>query len=426
MQERKRNPAAENTSKPTMKVIEGGKARSDSGIERGQKSSEKYEAIFEHVSDAIFTVSSEDGFDDANMAALEMTGYLKNEFMTLKMENLDPGSRLPSRMRPLSRTLLEHEGTYEDIAILCKDGQIRVVDLSVRKVKNQGKELAIALLRDVTEKKRMEREVITKHQELRNAYLELEKKNADLKSTQEMLVQAGKMAALGELAAGIAHELNQPLMSIRGYAQELEYMLTTIQASEAFKNESALSLKEIVTGADKMAKIISHLRTFTRKSTEDFENVDIHTPIEEALKMVSRQLQSHGIEVVRDFEKNAPKVYANALQLEQVFINMTTNARDAIDATKRGKGKISIRTRSAGKFVEVRFQDDGIGMTEKTLAKAFNPFFTTKEVGKGMGLGLSLSYGMINKIHGSIRIESEEGRGTTFVIQVPCDFRELG
>lgn len=433
MQERKKNPLAASTrdarkaSRPSMKVIEGGADRAYvDTFTKASGASGKYEAIFEHVSDAIFTVSAGNGFDDANMAALEMTGYVKDEFMGLSLESLDPGSKVPSRTRPLSRAFLDTEGTYEDIAILCKDGQIRIVDLSVRKVSSQGKDLAIALLRDVTEKKRMEREVITKHQELRNAYLELEKKNADLKSTQEMLVQAGKMAALGELAAGIAHELNQPLMSIRGYAQELDYTLGLIQMDQAKKNETKLSLAEIVSGADKMAKIISHLRTFTRKSTEDFETFDIQQPIEEALKMVSRQLQSHGIEVVRDFEAGVPAVYANALQLEQVFINMTTNARDAIDATKRGRGKISIRTRKAGKFVEVRFQDDGIGMGEKTLSKAFNPFFTTKEVGKGMGLGLSLSYGMINKIHGSIRIESEEGRGTTFVIQVPVDFRELG
>jgi two-component system C4-dicarboxylate transport sensor histidine kinase DctB len=269
----------------------------------------------------------------------------------------------------------------------------------------------------------MERELITKHSELRNAFVELEKTNAELKSTQETLVQAGKMAALGELAAGIAHELNQPLMAIRGYAQEMQHGVRV--KSPTLEGELTLGLGEIVSASDKMAKIISHLRTFTRKSTEDFAFVDVRDPIEEALKMVSRQLVSHGIEIDRHYGLEPLKIYANPLQLEQVFINLATNARDAIQATGRGRGTITISLKNDGKFVELRYRDDGVGMPEKTAAKAFNPFFTTKEVGQGMGLGLSLSYGILSKVQGSIRIESEEGKGTTFVIRLPKDFREF-
>jgi signal transduction histidine kinase len=117
-------------------------------------------------------------------------------------------------------------------------------------------------------------------------------------------------------------------------------------------------------------------------------------------------------------------VYANPLQLEQVFINLATNARDAIEATGRGKGVIRIETRRQGKLIEIRFSDDGTGMSERVKEKAFNPFFTTKEVGQGMGLGLSLSYGMVSKLHGTIVVESEIGKGTTFVIRIPQDWRE--
>jgi len=272
----------------------------------------------------------------------------------------------------------------------------------------------------------MERDLIIKHQELKAAYIELEKKNHELKASQETLIQAGKMAALGELAAGIAHELNQPLMSIRGYAQELEAILKPIITGLAAETEVSLSTREIISQADKMAKIISHLRTFTRRSTEDMEVVDVRGPIEEALKMLDRQFKSRGIVVERDFADDVPQVYANSLQLEQIFINLATNARDAIEQTGRGSGSIRISTRKIGQFAEVRFTDDGVGMNDRTKQKAFNPFFTTKEVGKGMGLGLSLSYGMISKVQGSIRIESEVGRGTTFIIQLPQDFRELG
>ena len=114
------------------------------------------------------------------------------------------------------------------------------------------------------------------------------------------------------------------------------------------------------------------------------------------------------------------------MQLEQVFINLATNARDAIEATSRGSGKVSISTTHSAGFIEVYFRDDGIGMNDRTKAKMFNPFFTTKEVGKGMGLGLSLSYGILSKLHGSIVVETELGKGTAFLIKIPCDFREMG
>jgi two-component system NtrC family sensor kinase len=153
---------------------------------------------------------------------------------------------------------------------------------------------------------------------------------------------------------------------------------------------------------------------------------DIHAVIEESLKMLGRQFASRGISVERNFAADGlPKVYAIPLQLEQVFINLATNARDAIEAAGRGKGVVTISTRRAGKFVEVTFKDDGCGMNERTKAKAFNPFFTTKEVGKGMGLGLSLSFGILSKIQGSIMVESELGKGAAFTVRIPTDFREL-
>src|SRR6185503_21215943 len=130
------------------------------------------------------------------------------------------------------------------------------------------------------------------------------------------------------------------------------------------------------------------------KSTENHEETDVHTAIEEALKMLNRQFASRGIQVTREFGNDCPKVYANPLQLEQVFINLATNARDAIEATGRGNGQIWIQTRRGGKngeFAEVSFRDNGCGMDGRTKQKVFNPFFTTKEVGKGMGLGMSIS-----------------------------------
>jgi PAS domain S-box-containing protein len=383
----------------------------------------KYEAIFNQASDAILTVLPSGKIDAANQAVEELTGFMKSELVGKTSDLLVPDPKknnLSVRNRALTPFMLLTPGTHEDVAIVRKDGYIRFADVRVRLVSSgEGSEkLALAIFRDMTEKKSMERELITKHSELRNAYFQLERTNAELKAMQDTLVQSGKLAALGELAAGIAHELNQPLTGIKGYAQELQ--------SGALKaEESAMCLKEIVSNVDKMSTIIGYLRTFTRKSVENYEMTDVHHAIEESLKMLSRQFASRGITVERQFGKDVPSVYANSLQLEQVFINLATNARDAIESTGRGRGLITISTRDAGGFVEITFKDDGNGMTDKTKTKAFNPFFTTKEVGKGMGLGLSLSYGILSKLQGSIVVESELGKGAAFLIRIPKDFREL-
>jgi PAS domain S-box-containing protein len=419
---KKRNQKAVPATK--LQVIPGGRTQdSDAAVQTvdtGQFA-RKYQTIFDQASDAILTVRASGQIDAANQAVEEMTGYLKSELTGMKITDLVPDGKrhaIHDHAKVLSLDFFTGQGTYEDVAILRNDGYVRFVDLTVRIVSSGGAKLALALFRDVTEKKRMERELITKHTELRDAYVQLEKKNAELQVMQETLVQAGKMAALGELAAGIAHELNQPLQGIRGYTQELQ--------SEALsENEEKAALHEIVSNVDKMATIISYLRTFTRKSVEKHEVTDIHVAVKEALKMLSRQLTIRGIKVELNFDAELPSVYANPLQLEQVFINLASNARDAIEATGRGSGSITISSRKAGNFVEVLFKDDGCGMTEITKSKAFNPFFTTKEVGKGMGLGLSLSYGILSKLHGSLVVQSELGKGTTFIVRVPRDFREL-
>jgi len=390
---------------------------------------QRYEMVFDQASDAICTVV-QGTIEAANQALEELTGYLRREIEGEDVLMLAPhagSNHVPVRSRGFSSEMLHVPGTYEDVAIVRKDGYVRLVDLTVRAVSGpESGGFILLIFRDVTAKKQMERELITKHAELRNAFIELERNNTELKVMQETLVQAGKMAALGELAAGIAHELNQPLQAIRGYAQELQIEIAPLAKESPQQSQIDSYLKQIVVGVDKMSSIIKYLRTFTRKSTEGYEWVDVHGVVNEAMQMLSRQLETRGVAVKKFYSGSLPQVFANPVQLEQVFINLTTNARDSIEATGRGSGCIEIHTRESGKFVEVVFKDDGIGMDDRTKAKAFNPFFTTKEVGKGMGLGLSLSYGILSKIHGSIFVESELGRGAEFMVRIPIDYRELG
>jgi C4-dicarboxylate-specific signal transduction histidine kinase len=324
--------------------------------------------------------------------------------------------------------MLSHSGFYEDMALLRKDGYLAFATLSVKTLSGDqtgGQNLAFCILHDMGAKKSMERDLLAKHWELKSAYEELERAHMELKSAQEALVQAGKLAALGELAAGVAHELNQPLSGVLGFGQELERILR-----EKFPDPTALDFAgEVTKNAIRMKKIIQQLREFTRRSVEDFQKVEIAGVVTESLKLLEQQFKSRGIEVEINTAKGLPKVYCNPFQLEQVFINLATNARDAIEATGRGDGHIEIELRPKAadpkRFLEVQFRDDGAGMNIETKNRAFEPFFTTKEVGKGTGLGLSVSYGILSKIHGSMMVESAPGKGTTFVLTLPVDYRTL-
>ena len=224
----------------------------------------------------------------------------------------------------------------------------------------------------------------------------------------------------------MAHELNQPLTGLMGFGQELEQIILEKLPGDSTAKDFA---HEITHNALRMKKIIQQLREFTRKSVEDFENVEVPSVISESLKLLEQQFRSRGIEVNVSAESNIPKIFCNPFQLEQVFINLATNARDAIEAAGKGTGRIQIEIRrkqsDPQRFLEVIFRDDGVGMNSETKSRAFEPFYTTKEVGKGTGLGLSVSYGILSKIHGTMMIESTPGKGATFHLTLPVDYRTL-
>lgn len=393
---------------------------------------ELYELLFQEAGDGILLVDQDQNkIVSANRRLQELTGFLDRDLKDQSVEKLFPEGKSDQakkiRSALFSKEMLNHSGFYEDMALLRKDGYLAFATLSVKALtatQTGGQNLAFCILHDMGEKKAMERDLLAKHWELKNAYEELERAHMELKSAQEALVQAGKLAALGELAAGVAHELNQPLSGIMGFSQELGKLL-----KEKFPDPTAIDFaNEISKNSVRMKKIIQQLREFTRKSVEDFQEVEIPQVVEESLKLLDQQFKSRGINVNVQSNGKIPKIYCNPFQLEQVFINLFTNARDAIEATGKGSGNIEIFVqikKNDARFIEVEFRDDGIGMNPETKNRALDPFYTTKEVGKGTGLGLSVSYGILSKIHGSIMIESDPGKGASFLLTLPVDYRTL-
>ncbi len=246
------------------------------------------------------------------------------------------------------------------------------------------------------------------------------------KETQ--LIQAGKLATLGTMAAGMAHEINQPLNVIQICS---DLILKMIHKGIAIPDDELVMMaKDIIDNVARASGVIKHVRDFARQSERDLKKMNLNDPINDVFKVLGHQLTVHAITVVRELAPDLPEIRAEHNRLEQVFINLVTNAIDAMDekaekaakAEKEGgsvEKKLLIKTFVQKDRVVAEVSDTGIGMSEVVKGKIFEPFFTTKETGKGTGLGTSISFGIIKDYGGIIEIASVEGEGTSFTIKFP-------
>ena len=232
------------------------------------------------------------------------------------------------------------------------------------------------------------------------------------------LTQAGKMATLGEMATGIAHELNQPLNVIR---VGTDFFAKTIQRGQKISEEQLLKVsRNLSEQVDRATNIIDHLRDFGRKSDLKVYPVDLNGPIRGVFTLLGQQLKLRNIEVNLELDEGLPKILADRNRLEQIFLNLVTNARDALEAKgPEAPKKLTITTSREGKAVVTAVWDTGTGMPEGIRKKIFEPFFTTKEAGQGTGLGLSITYNLVKDFKGNIEVESVPDVGTTFKVSFP-------
>jgi signal transduction histidine kinase len=258
-----------------------------------------------------------------------------------------------------------------------------------------------------------------------NATLEarVDERTEELRRTQAQLVQNEKMVSLGQLVAGVAHELNNPigfvhanLQLIEGYVRKL---LELAPGGDPQLGRMREALEKLFArsreGTQRVKQIVADLRAFSRLDQAELQQVDLHEGIERTLSLMETRLKD-GIRIERDYGE-LPEVRCYAGQLNQVFMNLLMNACDALG----GRGTIRICTRATPEGVRLEFQDDGPGIPHEIQHRLFEPFFTTKEVGKGTGLGLSLSHGIVERHGGRIRVESAPGTGASFVIELPFD-----
>ncbi len=356
-----------------------------------RKSEEKYRAIFNNIPNPVFVLDRKNlTILDCNDSVGPVYGFSKEELLKTSFLNLfDESEHQQYALELRSSDVLTH--TRQNTG----DGKQIFVNLRLSPFEYLGKGAFLVTASDIT--KRL--------------------------LAEQQLIQASKMATLGEMATGIAHELNQPLSVIKTASN---FIMRKVRKGEKIKDDIMVTMaEEIDSHVDRASKIINHLREFGRKSDVKKEEVDVNGALRRSLEIFSQQLKLREIEVIEDLQETLPPVLADANRLEQVLINLLLNARDAIEEKQDKLGRkdiektIRLKSFSINGKVVIEVRDTGMGIPASVLEKIFEPFFTTKKVGKGTGLGLSISYGIVQDYDGTIRVETRENEGTAFIVEFP-------
>lgn len=357
--------------------------------ERLLSSEAKYHAIFNHIPNVVFVLDVEDyNIIDCNGMAERSYGFESGEMHNTSFIHL-----FPEEEQEKARSYIKAFTALNRVRQKRKDASTFYVDFRLSPAVYNERNVLLVSATDVTDR------------------LEAEQK----------LIQAGKMATLGEMATGVAHELNQPLTVIKAASG---FMIRKVRREQPIEPDILKTMaEEIDSHVDRASQIIDHMRAFGRQSDLVLERVNLNSVMKSSVDMFISQLTLRGITVELKFKEKLPEILGVANRLEQVFINLLLNARDAIEeADAEGKAEekvITLRTYSTPRAVVAVVEDTGTGVPQGLVDKIFEPFFTTKKVGKGTGLGLSISYGLIKDFGGTIRINNKKEGGARFTLMFP-------
>ena len=355
-----------------------------------RQSEEKYRDLFVQSMDPVFISSREGIVIDANQAMLNLFGYTRKELIGMDVRKV----YLNPKDRPKFQQKIEQKGFINDweIKVRKKDGtEVECLLTSVVRWDDDKNILGYqGIIRDISERKMAEEEKIQ---------LELK---AQITS---------RLASVGEMAAGVAHEINNPLTAVTGYAQLLV-------GREDIPPEIRSDLEAINDGARRVAGIVRTLLAFSRQTKPQRKLADINELIESTLILRAYHLRVNNIEVVTRLAPDLPETVADPGQIQQVLLNLIVNAEMEMKLA-HGKGKLTITTKKSDSTIKICVKDNGPGIMPEVMDRMFDPFFTTRETGQGTGLGLSLCYGIVTEHKGKIYAESKPGKGATFIVELP-------
>ena len=362
-----------------------------------RRTKEYFESIVESSADMIITTDKSGKITFVNRATSLALGYPLNKTIGRHVSMFYPKGFKKARE---IMNMLKDSGSFSnyEMPLIALDGTAIPILTSAALLKDEeGKVIGtVGIFTDITKRKKLE---------------------AKLRKTQASLVQAGKMRAIGDLVSGVAHELNNPLMASQAIVHVIK---STLKSGDPnFKRVGIIAKCN-----ERAEKIIKHLRELSRADEPQMELIDINRPIENTLMITGQQLLNHNITLEKQLALGLPKIMGNVNRLEQVFLNIIANARDAMEHTNRPKVLTitsSVERRAKTTMLVIKITDTGSGIPDELMEKIFNPFFSTKETNKGTGLGLAITYGIIDDHKGSIDVKTRVGAGSTFTISIPAN-----
>jgi PAS domain S-box-containing protein len=358
-------------------------------LESQMAETEEYlQNLIDNANDIIYTLDSTGHITFLNKMGQEITGY-----------SFDPQQRAHYTAYVIQKDLAKNERHFREAmkgkpqryatTIIAMDGRLVSALLNVTPIRKGDKVVGVlGIARDISERKQMEAQ----------------------------LLQASKMAAIGELAAGVAHEINNPAAIISGTAEQLQFIIEHCgDRPEEIKERLLNHVNMIREQATRCKRITQGLLNFARRTDVHTADVNVAKLIKETLALVNNRIQTERKKVEIRLPSRLPALQADPHQLEQVFLNLVNNALDAVDED----GTVTIEVMAKNKSVIIDVADDGPGIPEEDLKRVFDPFFTNKPVGKGTGLGLSICFGIVQRMNGEISVESDAGRGAKFTVCLP-------
>lgn len=378
----------------------------------------------------------------ANDRCEEVTGFCVHELVGAGVERLSP-RRPPAGHDPVDwPALLDRPGLHDEVPLVRADGTPLLAEISVTRASDGGEEVRLLFVRDLTERRKLERELITKHVALREAYEELaranhelERANEEIRTAQRWLVNLEKMATIGRFAAGVAHEVNNPMAFVLENLSHLQACTAHIVPAlrsyldgdrpgpgavaqiEQILGDLNELIQDTIDGAVRVSDTMRQLHSFSNVTDQEAEWTNLHELIDASIMMVNSQIRYRAR--LERYYYDVPRVLCVPNGISQVVVNLLVNAIHAFEDGDRDHNVITVRTRPVEGGVAIEVRDTGCGIPHQHLGRILEPFFTTKPRGKGTGLGLSISAGVVEQHGGSLEVESEVGRGTLMRVVLP-------
>lgn len=386
-------------------------------------SEERFRSTFFHAAAGMIIVQPDGKIKQVNQSFCEMIGYSEETLLKMSLNDLTHPEDINNCLSNI-RNMLSGKLDYFHLEerYIHKNGNVIWVNVSVSSVSDdfgQSVYLIVQIL-DISEMRKAEEEIMELNRQLEGRVrIELKKRLQQ----QQLLIQKSKLESLGKLAAGIAHEINQPLAGISMAIDNILFKQTSNKITPEYLQTK---LESIFQDIDRIRHIINHVRIFSRdQKSVVFEKVDVNESIENALSMVKAQYKNHNIQLTLNLDDDCGFTLGNKYKLEQVVLNLLNNAKDALeerDSEISNPGfqkKITIKTAGIGEKVFITVEDNGTGISDDKIENIFDPFYTTKDPEKGTGLGLSIIYGIIKELKGDISVQSEVNKYTRFKVELP-------